>query len=181
MTADDMTFMREWAREHGQPVRQMSVRQLSTMDKPGTLPISAYRTPLAVEPMEYLDEEEPPRQAEVEAEATEVSSSEVEDDVTDNEYDSESEESDSEEEAPEQEKVETSTVPTYSYYQHSRSGRAIRPVFRLDLSECCDPTFYEDYKQSRQSTVHSKTVARLVKCSKVQHKIEYGCICMTSR
>ena len=131
MTADDMTFMREWAREHGQPVRQMSVRQLSTMDKPGTLPISAYRTPLAVEPVEYLDEEEPPRQAEVEGEAAEVSSSEVEDDVTDNEYDSESEESDSEEEAAEQERVETSTVPTYSYYQYSQSGRAIRPVSDL--------------------------------------------------
>ena len=111
----------------------MSVRQLSTMGKPGTLPISAYCTPLAVEPMEYLDEEEPPRQAQVEGEGAEVSSSEVEDDVTDNEYDSESEESDSEEEAPEQERVETSTVPTYSYYQHSRSGTAIRPVFRLDL------------------------------------------------
>ena len=98
MTADDMAFMGE----HGQPVHQMSVHQLYTMDKPGTLPISAYRTPMAVKPME--DEDGPLMLAEVAAAG--VSSNEAEDNVTE-EYDSESEESDSEEEAREQETEET--------------------------------------------------------------------------
>ena len=53
MSAVDMAFMHEWARDHGKPVRQMSVRQLSTMDKPGISPISAYQTPLSVIHLEH--------------------------------------------------------------------------------------------------------------------------------
>ena len=129
------------------------------MDKPGTLPISAYRTPLAVESMEH--EEEPPMQAEVGAEAAEVSCSEAEDEVTENEYDSESEESDSEEEAQEQEaeeSEETSFVPI-AINQHSRSGRVIGPVC-LDL--ICESVMTLLSMNTQQSTVHNKTVVRLV-------------------
>ena len=31
--------MRQWTKDSGQPVRQISVYQLSIMDKPGTLPV----------------------------------------------------------------------------------------------------------------------------------------------
>ena len=44
----DLTSFRleqEWRVQHGQAVRQLTVRQLSTKDKPATLPISAYQKP----------------------------------------------------------------------------------------------------------------------------------------
>ena len=96
-------------------------------------------------------EEEPPMQADVEAEAAEVSSSEAEDEVTENEYDSESEESDSEEEAQEQEaeeSEETSFVPI-AIIDILDLAESSDQFFRLDLWECYDSTFYE------HSTVYS--------------------------
>ena len=73
-----LSFMREWARDHGKPMKQMSVRQLSTMDKPGTLVISAYQTPLSVIHLEHAavtpavhvdvemdDDESEPKEAEM--------------------------------------------------------------------------------------------------------------------
>lgn len=43
MAVADQHRMKEFAEEHGKPVRQMTVRQMTTMDKPGTMPISVYR------------------------------------------------------------------------------------------------------------------------------------------
>lgn len=40
-----VTQLQTWRVENGQVVRQLTVRQLSTKDKPGTLPISAYGRP----------------------------------------------------------------------------------------------------------------------------------------
>ena len=34
--------MREWKQQHGQSVRQQSVRNMSTKDRPGTLPVNAH-------------------------------------------------------------------------------------------------------------------------------------------
>ena len=95
-------------------------------------------------------------QAEVEAEAAEVSSSEAEDEVTENEYENKSEESDSEEEAPEQEAEETSFVP-------------IAIIDILDLAESsdqfsdliCESVMTLLSINTQQSTVHNKTVVRL--------------------
>ena len=43
--ASDLQLLQEWRVQHGQAVRQLTVRQLSTKDKPATLPISAYQKP----------------------------------------------------------------------------------------------------------------------------------------
>ena len=37
--------MKEWAQEHGKPVRQRSARQETTKKKAGTLPLSMYKKP----------------------------------------------------------------------------------------------------------------------------------------
>ena len=50
MGPSDIAFMRQWARDHGQPVHQMTVRQLSTMQKPGTIPMTAYGQSVPVNP-----------------------------------------------------------------------------------------------------------------------------------
>ena len=44
-SASDLQLLQEWRVQHGQAVRQLTVRQLSTKDKPATLPISAYQKP----------------------------------------------------------------------------------------------------------------------------------------
>ena len=43
LPASDLQLLQEWRVQHGQAVRQLTVRQLSTKDKPATLPISAYQ------------------------------------------------------------------------------------------------------------------------------------------
>lgn len=40
--AATMAQMREWRQQYGQSVRQQSVRNMSTKDRPGTLPVNAY-------------------------------------------------------------------------------------------------------------------------------------------
>ena len=45
LPASDLQLLQEWRVQHGQAVRQLTVRQLSTKDKPATLPISAYQKP----------------------------------------------------------------------------------------------------------------------------------------
>ena len=40
--ADVVSELRDWRCEHGQSVRQVTVRNLSTKDKPGTLPMNCY-------------------------------------------------------------------------------------------------------------------------------------------
>ena len=45
LPASDLELLQEWRVQHGQAVRQLTVRQLSTKDKPATLPISAYQKP----------------------------------------------------------------------------------------------------------------------------------------
>ena len=37
-----MAQMREWRQQYGQSARQQSVRNMSTKDRPGTLPVNAY-------------------------------------------------------------------------------------------------------------------------------------------
>ncbi len=46
--------MRVWRAEHGQSVRQLTVRNLSTKDKPGTLPLNCYMLkPDAPQPLDF--------------------------------------------------------------------------------------------------------------------------------
>ena len=45
LPASDLELLQEWRVQHGQAVKQLMVRQLSTKDKPATLPISAYQKP----------------------------------------------------------------------------------------------------------------------------------------
>ena len=45
MTRQDQTILRDWGENFGKPVRQLSVRNQSTKDNIGTLPIFAYATP----------------------------------------------------------------------------------------------------------------------------------------
>ena len=45
LPASDLELLQEWRVQHGQAVRQLTVRHLSTKDKPATLPISAYQKP----------------------------------------------------------------------------------------------------------------------------------------
>ena len=46
--------MRKWREEFGQSVRQVSVRNKSTKDKPGTLPINCYFTkPSEPQPVDF--------------------------------------------------------------------------------------------------------------------------------
>ena len=45
LPASDLELLQEWRVQHGQAVRQLTVRQLSTKDKTATLPISAYQKP----------------------------------------------------------------------------------------------------------------------------------------
>lgn len=42
LPAATMAQMREWRQQYGQSVRQQSVRNMSTKDRPGTLPVNAY-------------------------------------------------------------------------------------------------------------------------------------------
>ena len=50
----DIAFMRQWARDHGPASASMTVRQLSTMHRPGTLPMTAYEQGM---PVNLLPEE----------------------------------------------------------------------------------------------------------------------------
>ena len=58
--------MRVWRAEHSQSVRQLTVRNLSTKDKPGTLPLNCYTLkpdapqPLAFSKMHIAEAEEGP-------------------------------------------------------------------------------------------------------------------------
>ena len=45
LPASDLELLQEWRVQHGQAVRQLTVGQLLTKDKPATLPISAYQKP----------------------------------------------------------------------------------------------------------------------------------------
>ena len=42
LTPQEKKLMRSWRREHGQKVKQVTTRNLSTKDKPGTLPLNFY-------------------------------------------------------------------------------------------------------------------------------------------
>ena len=97
-------------------------------------------------------------QAEVEAEAAEVSSSEAEDEVTGTEYDSESEKSDSEQDAQEQETQES-------------EGTSFVPIAVIDILDLagssdqlsdltCESVMTLLFMNTQQSTVHNKTVVR---------------------
>ena len=45
MAKEDQTILRDWGDNFGNPVRQLTVRNHSTKDNIGTLPIFAYATP----------------------------------------------------------------------------------------------------------------------------------------
>ena len=46
--------MRAWAKMHGKSVRQRNVRQDSTMDRAGTLPLNLYETETVLKPVNSL-------------------------------------------------------------------------------------------------------------------------------
>ena len=48
MSQADQTLMREWAQEHGQAVRQGTVRQCTTKHNAGTLPLNMYERELPI-------------------------------------------------------------------------------------------------------------------------------------
>lgn len=101
--------MREWAREHGQCVRQLTVRQQTTKFSAGTLPLTAYSVELRQDPLDMNVEEE------------------VLEDLE--EYDSDSDLSLSGDEAEEVEDDGHAVPHTLT----TRHGRQIRAVVRLDL------------------------------------------------
>ena len=51
MDRDNIVKMREWAREHGQCVRQLTVRQQTSKFSAGTLPLTAYSVKLWQDPL----------------------------------------------------------------------------------------------------------------------------------
>lgn len=54
ITKSQLDEMRIWRAEHGQSVRQLTVRNLSTKDKPGTLPLNCYALrPDAPQPLDF--------------------------------------------------------------------------------------------------------------------------------
>ena len=61
MTKEDQKVMRDWRDNFGKPVRQLTVRNQSTKDNVGTLPLFAYSTPdPAPSPLDFSVTEEPP-------------------------------------------------------------------------------------------------------------------------
>ena len=111
VSAVDMVFMHEWARDHGKPMMQ-----LSTMDKPGTWLISACQTPLSLIHLEHTaltpavdvetdDDESEPEEAE---------------DVELYEEDSEEENPDEPDPVSDSDKIQETTVS--SLLTHSQSG-----------------------------------------------------------
>jgi len=55
MTKEDQQLMRDWRDNYGKPVRQLTVRNQSTKDNVGTLPIFAYITPdLPPQPLNFF-------------------------------------------------------------------------------------------------------------------------------
>jgi len=55
MTKEDKQLMRDWRDYYGKPVRQLMVRNQSTKDNVGTLPIFAYTTPdLLPQPLNFF-------------------------------------------------------------------------------------------------------------------------------
>ena len=109
MDRADIVKMREWAREHGQCVRQLTVRQQTTKFSAGTLPLTAYSVKLRQDPLDMNVEEE------------------VLEDLE--EYDSDSDLSLSGDEAEEDEDDGNAVSHTLT----TRHGRQIRAVVRLDL------------------------------------------------
>ena len=93
----------------------ITVRQLSTEDKPGTLPVNLYAHPLPKQPLHDMDVSEDPEAA-----------LDTLDDVYDT--DSSSNEEDDAQELQDQNVV--SVMPEMCIIQ---PGRSIRPVVRLDL------------------------------------------------
>lgn len=117
--------MREWAREHGQCVRQRTVRQQTTKFSAGTLPLTAYSVELRQDPLDMSD-------MNVEDEEEEVleDQEDLEESGEAEEYDSDSDLSLSGNEAEEDEDVGMYVVPNTLTTRH---GRQIRAVVRLDL------------------------------------------------
>ena len=58
MDRADIVSMREWASEHGQCARQLTVRQQTTKFSAGTLPMSAYSVQLQEDPLNMTDVDE---------------------------------------------------------------------------------------------------------------------------
>ena len=116
MDRADIVKMRDWASEHGQCVRQLTVRQQTTKFSAGTLPMSAYSVQLQEDPLNMIDVDE----EEERAESEEVLE----------EYDSDSDVSislsDLSGDEAEEEAVVGRTLTT-------PNGRQIRAVVRLDV------------------------------------------------
>lgn len=125
MDRADIVKMREWAREHGQCVRQRTVRQQTTKFSAGTLPLTAYSVELRQDPLDMSD-------MNVEDEEEEVlgDQEDLEESGEAEEYDSDSDLSLSGNEAEEDEDVGMYVVPNTLTTRH---GRQIRAVVRLDL------------------------------------------------
>ena len=58
MDRDNVVKMREWSREHGQCIRQLTVRQQTAKFSAGTLPLTAYSVKLRRDPLDMNVEEE---------------------------------------------------------------------------------------------------------------------------
>ena len=99
--------MREWASEHGQCVRQLTVKQQTTKFSAGTLPMSAYGLNLQQDPLNSICEEF------------------IE------EYDSDSDSSLSSPQLSEDEEMEIDVVAPLTL--KTRNSRQIKVVVRLDL------------------------------------------------
>ena len=121
MDRADIVKMKEWAREHGQCVRQLTVRQQTTKFSAGTLPLTAYSVELRQDPLDMSDMNVEDEEEEVLEESEETEETE--------EYDSDSDLSLSGDEPEEDEDVGHVVPHTLT----TRLGRQIRAVVRLDL------------------------------------------------
>ena len=109
MDRNNIVKMRGWAREHGQCVWQLTVRQQTTKFSAGTLPLTAYSVKLQQDPLDMNVEEAIMEDQE--------------------EYDSDSDLSLSGDEVQDEEGAGDSVPRTLTI----RNGRHIRAVVRLDL------------------------------------------------
>jgi len=116
MDRADIVKMREWATEHRQCVRQLTVRQQTTKFSAGTLPMSTYSVQLQEDPLNITA---------VNEEEERIGSEEVLEEY-DSDLDVSISLSDLSEDEAEEEAVVGQTLTT-------RNGRQIRAVVRLDL------------------------------------------------
>lgn len=135
---DDEEKMKEWA-ERFKPVHQRTVRQETTMDKAGTLPIALYqneerglRGDLVEIELEENDVNNQPNDIQDGHYDSDTYVSEDEDendDIQDGHYDSDTDVSEDDDQNDDTDVQNDAVLPV----QYTRSGRSIKVIVRMDL------------------------------------------------